>query len=55
MWRASSEGVVYQRRLSLRGGSDVVEWVRKWLDLRDRIIEIAKIMRRYPCAKDRLS
>jgi hypothetical protein len=25
-----------------------VEWVRKWLDLRDRLIEIAKIMRRYP-------
>jgi hypothetical protein len=25
-----------------------VEWVKKWLDLRDRLIEIAKIMRRYP-------
>jgi hypothetical protein len=25
-----------------------VEWVRKWLDLRDRLIEIAKIMRRFP-------
>jgi hypothetical protein len=25
-----------------------VEWVRKWLDLRERLIEIAKIMRRYP-------
>jgi hypothetical protein len=25
-----------------------VEWVRKWLDLRDRLIEIAKVMRRYP-------
>jgi hypothetical protein len=24
-----------------------VEWVRKWLDLRDRLIEIAKVMRRY--------
>jgi hypothetical protein len=32
-----------------------VEWVRKWLDLRDRLIEIAKVMRRYPCAKNRLS
>jgi len=32
-----------------------VEWVRKWLDLRERLIEIAKVMRRYPCAKDRLS
>jgi hypothetical protein len=25
-----------------------VEWVRKWLDLRERLIEIAKIMRRFP-------
>jgi len=25
-----------------------VVWVRKWLDLRDRLIEIAKVMRRYP-------
>jgi hypothetical protein len=25
-----------------------VEWVRKWLDLRERLIEIAKIMRKYP-------
>jgi len=25
-----------------------VEWVKKWLDLRDRLIEIAKAMRRYP-------
>jgi hypothetical protein len=25
-----------------------VEWVSKWLDLRDRLIEIAKVMRRYP-------
>jgi hypothetical protein len=32
-----------------------VEWVRKWLDLRNRLIEIAKAMRRYPCAKNRLS
>jgi hypothetical protein len=25
-----------------------VDWVRKWLDLRDRLIEIAKVMRRFP-------
>ncbi len=25
-----------------------VEWVRKWLDLRERLVEIAKVMRRYP-------
>ncbi len=25
-----------------------VDWVRKWLDLRDRLIEIAKAMRRFP-------
>ena len=24
------------------------EWVRKWLDLRERLIEIAKVMRKYP-------
>ncbi len=24
-----------------------MEWVRKWLDLRDRLVEIAKVMRRY--------
>jgi hypothetical protein len=24
-----------------------VEWVRKWLDLRERLIEIAKVMRRF--------
>jgi hypothetical protein len=29
-------------------GAFGVEWVRKWLDLRERLIEIAKIMRRYP-------
>jgi hypothetical protein len=28
------------------------EWVRKWLDLRDRLIEIAKVMRRYPWMVD---
>ena len=25
-----------------------VEWVKKWLDLREGLIEIAKVMRRYP-------
>jgi hypothetical protein len=25
-----------------------VDWVRKWLDLRERLIEIAKVMRKYP-------
>jgi hypothetical protein len=25
-----------------------VEWVKKWLDLRERLVEIAKVMRRYP-------
>ena len=25
-----------------------VEWVRKWLDLRDRLVEIASVLRRYP-------
>ena len=25
-----------------------MEWVKKWLDLRERLIEIAKVMRRYP-------
>jgi len=25
-----------------------VDWVRKWLSLRDRLIEIAKVMRRFP-------
>jgi hypothetical protein len=25
-----------------------VEWVRKWLVLRDRLIEIAKVMRKFP-------
>jgi len=29
-----------------------VEWVRKWLDLRDRLIEIAKVLRRYPWMVD---
>ncbi len=25
-----------------------VEWVRKWLDLRDRLVEIASVLRRFP-------
>jgi hypothetical protein len=29
-----------------------VEWVKKWLDLRERLIEIAKVMRRYPWMVD---
>ena len=29
-----------------------VEWVKKWLDLRDMLVEIAKVMRRYPWMVD---
>jgi hypothetical protein len=29
-----------------------VEWVRKWLDLRERLVEIAKVLRRYPWMVD---
>jgi hypothetical protein len=29
-----------------------VEWVRKWLDLRDRLVEIAKVMRKHPWMVD---
>jgi hypothetical protein len=29
-----------------------VDWVRKWLDLRERLIEIAKVMRRFPWIVD---
>jgi hypothetical protein len=25
-----------------------VDWVRKWLDLRDRLVEIAKVLRKFP-------
>ncbi len=25
-----------------------MEWVRKWLDLRDRLVEIASVLRKYP-------
>jgi len=35
--------------LSAFGG---VEWVRKWLDLRERLVEIAKVLRRYPWMVD---
>ena len=33
-------------------GTFGTEWVRKWLDLRDRLIEIAKVMRRFPWMVD---
>jgi hypothetical protein len=33
-------------------GAFGTEWVRKWLDLRERLIEIAKVMRRYPWMVD---
>jgi hypothetical protein len=29
-----------------------VDWVRKWLDLRERLVEIAKVLRRYPWMVD---
>ena len=29
-------------------GAFGVDWVRKWLDLRERLIEIAEVMRRFP-------
>jgi hypothetical protein len=29
-------------------GAFGTEWVRKWLDLRDRLVEIARTLRRYP-------
>jgi hypothetical protein len=29
-----------------------VEWVRKWLDLKERLIEIAKVLRRFPWMVD---
>jgi hypothetical protein len=28
------------------------EWVRKWLDLRDRLVEVAKVLRRFPWMVD---
>jgi len=33
-------------------GAFGTEWVRRWLDLRERLIEIAKVMRRYPWMVD---
>jgi len=33
-------------------GAFGVEWVRKWLDLRERLVEIAKVMRRFPWMVD---
>jgi hypothetical protein len=33
-------------------GAFGVDWVRKWLDLRERLVEIAKVMRRYPWMVD---
>jgi hypothetical protein len=29
-----------------------VEWVRKWLDPRERLVEIAKVLRRFPWMVD---
>jgi intein-encoded DNA endonuclease-like protein len=29
-----------------------VEWVKKWLDLRERLVEIAKVLRRFPWMVD---
>jgi len=33
-------------------GAFGTEWVRKWLVLRDRLVEIAKVMRRFPWMVD---
>jgi hypothetical protein len=33
-------------------GAFGVEWVRKWLDLRERLVEIAEVMRRFPWMVD---
>jgi len=33
-------------------GTFGVEWVRKWLDLRDRLVEIASVLRKYPWMVD---
>jgi hypothetical protein len=41
----------YTQRKKLRKSSLQtfgVEWVKKWLDLRDRLVEIAKVMRKFP-------
>ena len=29
-----------------------MEWVRNWLSLRDRLVEIAKVLRKYPWMVD---
>ncbi len=29
-----------------------MEWVRKWLDLRERLVEIAKVLRKFPWMVD---
>ena len=29
-----------------------MEWVRKWIDLKERLIEIAKTLRRFPWMVD---
>jgi hypothetical protein len=29
-----------------------VEWVKKWLDLRERLVEIAKVLRKFPWMVD---
>jgi hypothetical protein len=29
-----------------------VEWVKKWLDLRDKLVEIAKVLRKFPWMVD---
>jgi hypothetical protein len=33
-------------------GAFGTEWVKKWLDLRERLVEIAKVMRRFPWMAD---
>jgi hypothetical protein len=33
-------------------GAFGTEWVRKWLDLRERLVEIAKVLRRFPWMVD---
>ncbi len=33
-------------------GAFGTEWVRKWLDLRDRLVEIASVLRRFPWMVD---
>ena len=33
-------------------GAFGTEWVRRWLDLRDRLVEIAKVLRKFPWMVD---